>query len=70
MYTQVPLLVKLYKLLINETHNLIEEKKADEETEDYEGEEDEDGEGDDGDYDDEDGEEKVSIFRDYAKLLK
>lgn len=28
LYTQVPLLVKIYKLLINEMHGLMEEKKG------------------------------------------
>ncbi len=49
MYTQVPLLVKIYKLLINEIHGLIEERKEDQDEGDYE-------EDDEGEYeDDEDG---------------
>lgn len=40
LYTQVPLLVKIYKLLINELHGLLEEKKdLQEEVEDEDGEE-------------------------------
>jgi hypothetical protein len=49
MYTQVPLLVKIYKLLINETHGLLEEK-ADETgftEEDEEGDEEEEEDDDD-----------------------
>lgn len=60
LYTQVPLLVKIYKLLINETHNLIEEK-ADEANE-YDEDEDEDAEDDENAADDddlEDGDDKV-----------
>ncbi|RNA14456.1 importin-9 [Brachionus plicatilis] len=47
LYTQVPLLVKIYKLLINETHGLLEEKKdfngdyEEEESDDEDEEEDE-----------------------------
>jgi importin-9 len=36
LYTQVPLLVKIYKLLINELNNQIEDRKEDENAEDYE----------------------------------
>ena len=46
MYTQVPLLVKIYKLLINEIHGLIEERKEDQDDGDYE-------EDDEGEYEDE-----------------
>lgn len=56
-YTQVPLLVKIYKLLINETHNLIEEKR--DEAGEY-GEEDEENGEEDVDYDDEEDEDKVN----------
>lgn len=57
MYTQVPLLVKIYKLLINETQNLMLEKAEegnltgdDDEEGDEEDEEDvDDDEGDDDD---------------------
>lgn len=47
MYTQVPLLVKIYKLLINETHRLLEDKNdidgdyEDDESDEDEAEEDE-----------------------------
>lgn len=34
LYTQVPLLVKIYKLLINELHNQIEERKDENDDED------------------------------------
>lgn len=56
MFTQIPLLVKIYKLIINELHSLLEEK-ADEE--DYE--EEEEGEGDEDEDDDENDPEKVHI---------
>lgn len=52
----MPLLVKIYKLLINETHNLIEEKR--DEAGEYE-EDEENGE-EDVDYDDEEDEDKVN----------
>ena len=47
MYTEVPLLVKIYKLLINELHGHLEEKKDLQDDGDYE-----DGDGDEeGEYD-------------------
>ena len=49
LYTQVPLLVRIYKLLINELHGLIEEKKDEQDDGDYE--EDEGNEEDDFDGD-------------------
>ena len=49
MYTEVPLLVKIYKLLINELHGHLEEKKDLQDDGDYE-----DGDGDEeGEYDEE-----------------
>jgi hypothetical protein len=57
LYTQVPLLVKIYKLLINEVHGLLEEKA--DEAEDY----DEEEEGEDGDEDEDENEDKVFFFR-------
>lgn len=51
LYTQVPLLVKIYKLLINELHGLLEEKK-DYQEEDGDYEEDENAE----DYEDDENE--------------
>lgn len=50
LYTQVPLLVKIYKLLINELNGLLEEKKDEEDYED----EDEEGEEEDEDNSEED----------------
>lgn len=40
LYTQVPLLVKIYKLLINELHGLLEEKKDLQEEAEYDEEND------------------------------
>jgi hypothetical protein len=53
----VPLLVKIYKLLINELHGLLEETKVQQEGE-YEEEE----------YDDEDDEEDSSAIDDENKV--
>ncbi len=52
LFTQVPLLVKIYKLLINELHGLLEEKK------DFNGEDEDEGECEEnlGDYDDDENE--------------
>ncbi len=52
LYTQVPLLVKIYKLLINELHGLLEEKK------DFGGEDEDEGECEEnlGDYEDDENE--------------
>ena len=58
LFTQVPLLVKIYKLLINELHGLLEEKKdfqADDDCE--EDEDDENG----GDFEDDENEELKDI---------
>jgi hypothetical protein len=43
LYTQVPLLVKIYKILINEIHGLLEEKKDEFDTEEYDDGEDDCG---------------------------
>ena len=59
LYTQVPLLVKIYKLLINEIHGLLEERKDDGD-EEFEDEEDE-GEGDEGDEDEIDDENDIEV---------
>jgi hypothetical protein len=59
LYTQVPLLVKIYKLLINEIHGLIEERKEDQDEGDYE--DDDEGEYEDDDEDGLDDENKDTI---------
>lgn len=59
LYTQVPLLVKIYKLLINEMHGLLEEKKEEQQgEEEYEDEE----EGDEDEEEDEE-EDKVNLYQ-------